>query len=334
MPDLRKDPIVGRWVIVAANRAKRPQDFDAAPRRRSDRTCPFCEGNESHTPKEVFACRKSGSEPNREGWRVRVVPNKFPALEAEGNLNRHFEGIYEKMQGVGAHEVIIESPCHLFSTSDLTEPQLAEVLSVYRARLRELKQDHRLIYGMIFKNVGPAAGASLEHIHSQLIATPIIPISVWEEMTGSLEFYNYRGGCVYCDMIEQELTDRRRIVLDSPDFVAFCPFASRSPFETWIVPKKHMSHFEHIDKSEIDDLSGVLRRVIGKIEAALNRPAYNYIIHTAPFDTHELGHYHWHIEIMPSVTKAAGFEWGTGFYINPVPPEDAAAVLGKIEPEY
>ncbi|MBN2216841.1 MAG: galactose-1-phosphate uridylyltransferase [Pirellulales bacterium] len=334
MPDLRKDPIVGRWVIVAKSRAKRPHDFDAPLSRRANRFCPFCEGNEYSTPNEIMAYRESGSQPDREGWRVRVVPNKFPALEIEGSLNKRGEGMYDMMQGVGAHEVIIESPRHLVSTSQLTEPQIREVLWVYRDRLVDLKKDPRLVYGMIFKNVGAAAGASLEHTHSQLIVTPIVPINVWEEMTGSLEFYNYRGRCVYCDMIQQELAQEKRIVLDTPGFVAFCPFASRFPFETWILPKNHSSHYEHIQKNEVEELSGMMRQVVGKIEAALDRPAYNYIIHTAPFDTQELGHYHWHIEIMPSLTKAAGFEWGTGFYINPVPPEEAAMFLSEVEADF
>lgn len=331
MPELRKDPIVGRWVIVAKSRAKRPHDFDTTPQRRKNAFCPFCEGNEQYTPGEILAYREPGSQPDGRGWRVRVVPNKFPALEIEGTLDKRGEGIYDMMQGVGAHEVIIESPKHIVSISELSEPQFREVLWVYRDRLVDLKKDSRLVYGMIFKNVGAAAGASLEHSHSQLIVTPIVPINVWEEMTGSLEFHRYRGRCVYCDMIQQELAHEKRIVLDAPGFVAFCPFASRFPFETWILPKVHSSHYENIQKNEVDELSGVMKQVIGKIESALDQPAYNYIIHTAPFDTQELGHYHWHIEIMPSLTKAAGFEWGTGFYINPVPPEDAAAFLRKVD---
>jgi len=333
MPDLRKDPIVGRWVIIASSRAKRPHDFDSTPQRQQGRFCPFCEGNEDKTPGEIIAYRRPGSQRNREGWRVRVIPNKFPALEIEGQLNKRGEGIYDMMRGVGAHEVIIESSRHLVSTSELSEEELREVFWVYRDRLVDLKKDPRLVYGMIFKNVGAAAGASLEHTHSQLIVTPIVPINVWEEMTGSLEFYNYRGRCVYCDMIQQELATEKRIVLDTPGFVAFCPFASRFPFETWILPKNHASHFENIQKNEVDESSGVMRQVIAKVEAALDQPAYNYIIHTAPFDTQELGHYHWHIEIMPSLTKTAGFEWGTGFYINPVPPEQAAAFLREVEIE-
>ncbi len=333
MPDLRKDPIVGRWVIIATSRARRPHDFDTTQQRRRGRFCPFCEGNEDKTPGEIIAYRRPGTQPNGEGWRVRVVPNKFPALEIEGQLNKRGEGIYDMINGVGAHEVIIESPKHLISTSELSEEQLREVFWVYRDRLVDLKKDQRLVYGMIFKNVGAAAGATLEHTHSQLIVTPIVPINVWEEMTGSLEFYNYRGRCVYCDMIQQELATEKRIVLDTPGFLAFCPFASRFPFETWVLPKNHSSHYENIQKNEVDELSGVTRQVIGKIEAALDQPAYNYIIHTAPFDTQALNHYHWHIEIMPSLMKTAGFEWGTGFYINPVPPEEAAAFLREAELE-
>ena len=210
MPDLRKDPIVGRWVIIATSRAKRPHDFDTTPQRLKGRFCPFCEGNEDKTPNEIIAYRRPNTQRNRPGWRVRVVPNKFPALEIEGELNKRGEGIYDMMRGVGAHEVIVESPQHVMSTSELSEEQVREVLWVYRDRLVDLKKDPRLVYGMIFKNVGAAAGASLEHTHSQLIVTPIVPINVWEEMTGSLEFYNYRGRCVYCDMIQQELAMEKR----------------------------------------------------------------------------------------------------------------------------
>jgi UDPglucose--hexose-1-phosphate uridylyltransferase len=334
MPDLRKDPIVGRWVIVAKSRAKRPHDFESTPQVPGSRSfCPFCEGNEDQTPREIVAYRPAGSTPNREGWRVRVVPNKFPALEIEGDLHKRGDGIYDMMRGVGAHEVIIESPKHLLSTADLSEEALREVFWVYRDRLVDLKKDPRLVYGMIFKNVGAAAGASLEHTHSQLIVTPIVPISVQEEMTGSLEFYKYRGRCVFCDMIQQELATEKRIVLDTPGFVAFCPFASRFPFETWVLPKLHSSHYENIQKNGIEELSRVMKQVVANIETALDRPSYNYIIHTGPFDSQELGHYHWHIEIIPRLTKTAGFEWGTGFYINPVPPEEAAAFLRDIEIE-
>jgi UDPglucose--hexose-1-phosphate uridylyltransferase len=332
MPDLRKDPIVGRWVIIAKNRAKRPHDLtDGAALRPKSGFCPFCEGHESHTPGEIVAYRQAGTHHDRPGWRVRVVPNKFPALEIEGDLNKRGQGIYDMMRGVGAHEVIIESPKHLVSSTELDHENLREVLWMYRDRLLDLKKDPRLAYGMIFKNVGAAAGASLEHTHSQLIVTPIVPISVVEELNGSQEFYRYRGRCVFCDMVEQELAFEKRIVLDSPHFVAFCPFAARFPFETWIVPTGHASHYETLARDGSQELARVLKRVLEKIETALDRPAYNYVVHTAPFDTQSLAHYHWHIEIIPRVTKTAGFEWGTGFYINPVPPEESATFLRALE---
>src|SRR5437660_3484201 len=331
MPELRKDPIVGRWVIIATDRAKRPFAPKNEPIPGASAYCPFCEGHEDKTPHEILAYRERQTRPDDRGWRVRVVPNKFPALQIEGDLNKRGEGIYDKMNGVGAHEVIIECPFHEITMTNLSEDNIREVLWVYRDRLVDLKKDPRLVYGMLFKNVGGAAGASLEHSHSQLIVTPIVPVSVWEEMTGSLEFYNYRGRCIFCDMVQQELSVEKRIVLDSTHFTAFCPYASRFPFETWIVPKAHSSHFENIPKPGVDDLGHVLRQVLNKLELALDNPAYNYIIHTAPFDHTELPHYHWHIEVIPRLTKVAGFEWGSGFYINPVPPEDAAGFLRDVE---
>ncbi|QEH38216.1 Galactose-1-phosphate uridylyltransferase [Aquisphaera giovannonii] len=332
MPELRKDPIVGRWVIIAHERAKRPDDFRSTPSASNEpKVCPFCEGHEELTPPEILAYRDFGSRPNGPGWRLRVVPNRFPALKIEGNLNKRGDGIYDMMAGIGAHEVIIESPRHEISMATLPEDNIREVLWVYRDRLVDLKKDNRLVYGMLFKNVREGGGASLEHTHSQLIVTPIVPISVWEEMTGSLEFYNYRGRCIYCDMNQQELAVEKRVVLDSTHFTAFCPYASRFPFETWIVPKNHASHFENIPKPGVDDLGHVLHQVLNKLELALDNPSYNYIIHTAPFDQPELPHYHWHIEVIPRLTRIAGFEWGSGFYINPVPPEHAAAFLREIE---
>ncbi len=334
MPELRKDPIVGRWVILAPNRAKRPYHFAAEEKRLHGAFCPFCEGHEDATPPEILAYRNPHTRPNGPGWRVRVVPNKFPALQVEGGLEKRGDGIYDLMNGVGAHEVIIESPTHARCLSQLPVETVREILWAYRDRLVDLKRDPRLVHGLIFKNVGSLAGASLEHSHSQLIVTPVVPITVWEEMTGALEFYNYRGRCIYCDIIQQELATDRRIVLETPGFVVFCPFASRFPFETWIVPKEHSSHFENIPRQHVDEMGTALRTVLGKIAAALDEPPYNYIIHTAPFDAGELAHFHWHLEIFPRLTRVAGFEWGSGFYINPVMPEQAAGYLRDIEPAF
>jgi UDPglucose--hexose-1-phosphate uridylyltransferase len=327
MPELRKDPIVGRWVIIATDRAKRPLPVRAEPVAGREGECPFCAGHETETPGEILAYRDRSGQPNGPGWRVRVVPNKFPALQIEGDLHKRGEGIYDKMNGIGAHEVIIECPQHETTMADLSEENIREVLWVYHDRLVDLKKDPRLVYGMVFKNVGAAAGASLEHTHSQLIVTPIVPINVWEEMSGSLEFFNYRGRCLFCDMIHQELSTDKRIVLDTPNFVCFSPYAARFPFEVWILPKNHSSHYEYIQKTEVDELGTVLKTILLKLESGLDHPAYNYIIHTSPFDTQLLPHFHWHIEIIPRLTRVAGFEWGTGFYINPVPPEQAASFL-------
>ena len=331
MPELRKDPIVGRWVIIAPDRAKRPVALKNEPSAAGSIFCPFCEGNEENTPREILAYRDRATRSNEKGWRVRVVPNKFPALQVEGDLNKRGEGIYDMMNGIGAHEVIVECPFHEVSMANFSEDHVREILWVYRDRLVDLKKDQRLLYGMIFKNVGLTAGASLEHSHSQLIVTPIVPVNVWEEMNGARAFFEYRGRCIFCDMMYQELASEKLIVMDTPNFVCFTPYASRFPFEMWIVPKQHNSHYENIQKNQLDDLGTVLKTVLMKLEIALDKPAYNYIIHTSPFDAQALAHYHWHMEIIPRMTRIAGFEWGTGFYINPVPPEQAAAYLREIE---
>lgn len=327
MPELRKDPVVGRWVIIAPNRAKRPIEYRDDVRAGAEGFDPFLEGNEDATPPEIMAYREPGSSPDGPGWRIRVVPNKFPALSVEGELNKRGDGVYDVMNGVGAHEVIIECPHRETSMSRLTVGNIREVLWIYRDRLVDLKRDPRLVHGLIFKNKGGPAGASLPHSHSQLIVTPIVPIAIQEELSGALEFFNYRGRCIYDDMIQQEQSSGRRVVLETDEFLVFCPFASRFPFETWILPKHQSSRYENIPRQGIEDLGGVLKQTLQKFERALDDPPYNYMLNTAPFDTQELPHYRWHLQIFPRLTRVAGFEWGSGFYINPVAPEDAAAFL-------
>jgi len=332
MPELRKDPIVDRWVIIAKDRANRPQEIATTSQTTSSAPCPFCEGNEAETPGELLAFRSTGSIADGPGWRVRVVPNKFPALKPTGDTQQTSDGFYESHSGIGAHEVIIETPRHRISASELSEDNLREVLRAYRERLIERRKDRRLAYGVVFKNVGGAAGASIEHTHSQLIATPIVPPAVCAELQASLARFRERGRCVYCQLIDQERA-AGRIVHDESSFIAFCPFASRSPYETWILPTAHASRYEAISDGDVTALAQTLKRVIGKIEQALGHPAYNYVLHTSPFHTPELDHYHWRIEIIPRVTELAGFEWGTGYYINPVPPEEAASMLREVEAE-
>jgi len=327
MPELRKDPVIGRWVIIATERGKRPTDFASEPTGPTSSFCPFCEGNEDKTPPEIMAYRNAGTGPNKPGWRLRVVPNKFPALQIEGSLDKRGEGIYDRMHGIGAHEVIIETPEHHLTLTELPSEHIQNVLWAYRDRMADLKRDTRFTYGMIFKNVGKTAGASLEHTHSQIIVLPTVPRTVADEMRGSKTFFDYRGRCIFCDMIRQELDTGTRIVLDGEEFVAFEPYAARFPFETWILPKRHASHYENLQRLVVEELAYCLKTTLLKIEKALNMPAYNYIVHTTPFENPEIEHYHWHIEIIPRLTKVAGFEWGTGFYINPVPPESAAEFL-------
>jgi len=333
-PQLRKDPVIGRWVIVAAERAKRPTDFAHEPPRSATSFCPFCPGNEDKTPKEVLCYREAGTMPNTPGWWLRVVPNKFPVLRIEGELDRQGEGMYDLMNGIGAHDVIIETPHHDRSMADYGPKEVEEVLWAYRDRVMALKRDNRFRYILVFKNHGKEAGASLEHPHSQLIAIPIVPKRVAEEIEGAYRYYQYRSErCVFCDMIQHEIRAGARIVTENSTFVAFTPFASRFPFETWIMPKRHEAHFDDIRKNDIGDLSLILRSVLWRIKHVLNDPPYNYLIHTTPCNEQELPHFHWHIEIIPKLTRVAGFEWGTGFYINPTPPEEAARYLSEADEE-
>ncbi|MDI6808911.1 MAG: galactose-1-phosphate uridylyltransferase [Candidatus Eisenbacteria bacterium] len=333
MPELRKDPVIGRWVIISTERGKKPTDFLEPPPKKQALFCPFCSGNEAKTPPEVLAIRDGGNGPNSPGWTVRVVPNKFPALQIEGELGRKGEGLYDKMNGIGAHEVIIETPNHEQSLGELPVEHIETVLSTYRARTIDLKKDKRFRYILIFKNHGEAAGASLEHGHTQLIATPILPTRVIQELDGSRQYYNLKERCVFCDILDQEMESGRRVVCENDSFIVVAPFASRFPFETWLLPKRHDSAFQEIEAGEFKKLASVLKEILMRMEKALNLPPYNFIIHNAPLNDPLLQHYHWHMEIMPKLTKVAGFEWGTGFYINPTSPEDAAAYLREVEIE-
>ena len=331
MPELRKDPIIGRWVIIATERGKRPSDFAAPERPKKRGFCPFCYGNEDKTPGEVLAYRPPDSSPNSGGWRLRVVPNKFPALMIEGDEGRVGEGMYDKMNGIGAHEVIIETPDHDALWSTITQVNMEEVLWAFRERIEDLKKDPRFKYILIFKNQGDAAGASLEHPHTQLIALPIVPKRVVEELEGSKAHFGYKERCIFCDMVRQEQMTKERIIIENKSFVAFAPFASRFPFETWVLPKVHISHYEESEKVGFDYLAGILREIIQRMDSVLDFPPYNLIIHTSPVTAPKLEYYHWHIEIIPKLTKVAGFEWGSGFYINPTPPEEAASFLREAD---
>ncbi|HBY62419.1 MAG TPA: galactose-1-phosphate uridylyltransferase [Solibacterales bacterium] len=327
MPELRRDPITGRWVIISTDRAKRPTDFVREPVAiHGGRFCPFCPGNEAKTPPEVLAFRADG-RPNDGGWTLRVVPNKFPALRVEGEIERQGEGMYDKMTGIGAHEVLIESPDHFATLATMPDKAIEDLFWAFRERVLDLRKDRRLRFILLFKNHGEGAGATLEHTHSQLIALPVVPKRVQEEIDGCKRYFDYKERCIYCDIVRQEMETGARVALETEQFLVICPYAPRFPFETWIVPRRHASHFESADAAQLQNLAWVLRTALRKIDRVLEKPALNMVVHTAPVQEEAMPQYHWHIEIIPKLTKVAGFEWGTGFYINPTPPEESAKFL-------
>jgi UDPglucose--hexose-1-phosphate uridylyltransferase len=327
MPQLRKDPMTNRWVIV---NVERPQmQFAAEPHNKSSKVCPFCQGNEYMTTAEIMVLgRKEGSK-NVSNWLVRVVSNKFPALRIEENTQKLAVGVYDKIGGFGAHEVIIENPDHHKEIADLPVEHVELVLQAYRDRCLDLRKDPRIKYVLIFKNYGASAGASLEHPHSQLIALPVVPSRVLSELKGSSKYFDFKDRCIICDILSQELGDRRLGIILRDGFAAVAPFASRFPFETWILPTVHEANFDSLSDKAISSLAQVLKSTLQKIKYALNDPSYNLMIHTLPIGGKDSQSYHWHIEIIPHLTQVAGFELGTGFYVNPTPPELAADILRK-----
>jgi UDPglucose--hexose-1-phosphate uridylyltransferase len=327
LSELRKDPITGRWVIISTDRRKRPHDFRMeSVQITPDPTCPFCEGHESMTPHEILSYRRNGGA-DAPGWDLRVVPNQFPVLRVEGTLDRQGEGLFDKMNGIGAHEVVIESPRHQDTLATMSDGAVEQVLWACRERVRDLKQDHRFRYIIIFKNHGAAAGSSLDHPHSQLIALPIVPREVRDEVEGARNHYQVKERCVFCDVLRQESADGRRLIAETADMVALAPYAPRFPFETWILPRRHDAHFEDTPRQEIASLARLLGDILRRINRALRDPPYNLLIHSAPLDAPAGEFYHWHVEVIPKLTKVAGFEWATGFYVNPTSPEEASQVL-------
>jgi len=326
MPEIRKDYATDTWVVFSAARSRRPGAFRNAKASTPKEDCPFCVGHEAMTPPEVLAYRDGGRK-DGPGWRVRCVPNMFPALEASGDVRRRGDGLFVSVDGVGAHEIIVESPDHDGHMSTLEETQIAEVLRAYRDRYRALAADPRVRYVLIFKNHGERAGASLSHPHSQLVATPIVPLRILDELEGVRAHRGPKAGsCLYCDVISEERKARQRIVAEDDGFVALAPYAARFPFETWILPKDHAGAFESIPDGHRLRLARFLKDILGRMDRILDDPSFNYYIHTVPRGDDGVA-YHWHLEITPHLTEIAGFERGSGFYINPVVPEDAAAIL-------
>jgi UDPglucose--hexose-1-phosphate uridylyltransferase len=331
MSELRRDPIGGRWVIVDTDHPHKPEDYEFEAASFKGGTCPFCYGNESMTPPEIEAIRDPHTHANASGWQVRVVPNKFPALQVEGDIDRRGLGMYDMSNGVGAHEVLIETPYHQKDICDLLNSEVENFLSMYCRRALDLVKDRRFKYIMVFKNFGAAAGASLEHPHTQIIALPMIPKNALEEIKGAQDFFEYRERCIFCDIIRQETQEAERVVLENKYFLAFCPFVSRFPFEIWIIPKKHNGYFCHMPQEEMPALAQMLKDIVTKLKKLFPNVSYNYIMHSSPVngDGSSEG-YHWHIEFMPKLTRTAGFEWGSGFYLVATPPELAAKYLRDV----
>lgn len=330
MSEYRQDPLSRRWIITGSDRAARPNEFLEPPITRQPGPCPFCAGNESETPDAVSTYVLNGGK----NWLVRVVPNKYPAISTDQSVDRATaplsagSGVGSAgIPGFGRHEVIIESPRHVASFTELIPLEAEFVIRAYRDRLSQLKAERRYAYVQIFKNVGPAAGASLEHVHSQLLALPGVPEAIQQELTASGDYYRQSGVSLLGKLIADELAAGTRIVAETDRFVAFCPYASRFSYEVWVAPRRHEPCFEDVEDGQFGELSRLMQDVIGRIERTVGQPTYNYFLHTQPFDMPAAGHYHWHIEIIPRLSKVAGFEWSTGCFINPLASESAAEHL-------
>ncbi len=333
MPELRKDPVIGRWVIIAMERARRPGVFIDSQKNTFDLgSCSFCNNQE----KEIFAAYASSGAP----WRVRVVESGTPLLSSHGKFNRKGHGLYDVVNDYGEHEVVIETPEHIANMADLSQDQIRMVFETYAVRYNELAKNPDFQYVIAYKNYGWAAGSRrIGHSRSQIIATSVIPFSAKEKLNGAKKYFNYRERCLYCDMIAQELEARVRIIAESQHFVAMTPFAPRFIFEVWILPKKHHCDFAKGVAGYEHDLAGLMKILLTKLKIGLDDPAYNYVIHSAPFRHTEKGtkwktlgeDYHWHIELLPRLTRVAGFEKGSGFYISSIPPESVAEFLREVK---
>jgi UDPglucose--hexose-1-phosphate uridylyltransferase len=338
--ELRKDYLLNRWVVIATERARRPSDFSkqkTEPAKTS--VCPLCSGNEEMTPPAVLVYLQENGEIKKtidkngfrqKNWLIRVIPNLFPAFSPP-------EGIFDNNQimrnayfgnAIGNHEVIVESPVHDNHPSDSTVVQLINLVNAYKDRVRALSQESYVRYVQVFRNYGSEAGASLTHAHSQIIATPIIPTIVGNEIIASKEYYKLNGHCVFCDLIERE-ANTQRLIWDSDHFVTIAPYASVHPLEYWIIPKRHMSNILDLTIKETKALAQTLQQTLKALKELVNDPPYNYGIHLS-IDKDTKDYYHWHIEVYPHLAIWAGFEKSTGMYINTVKPETAASELNKL----
>lgn len=343
MSELRQNTITKDWVVIAPERSKRPDEFKhrKVQDKRAEQdvkeqvACPFCPGNETMCGEAVLTYyqKDSGKGPQAK-WSLRVVPNKFPALVQDGETSRIAEGIgnfFIKMNGVGHHEVVIEHPEHFQTIATMSREAVEGILASYIERYQQLSEDPCVQLITIFRNNGPRAGTSLRHPHSQIIASPIIPIQIRHVIEEAVRYFDTMGRCIFCTMIEQEKTVEKRVISETEHFISVAPFASRSPFETWIVPKRHRASFAKISDVEKRDLAGVLRDILSRLYHGLGDPDYNYMIHSAPYHEDPADYYHWHLQILPKLSEVAGFELGSSIYLNTTSPEENARFLRGIK---
>jgi UDPglucose--hexose-1-phosphate uridylyltransferase len=351
MSELRQNPTTREWVIISTERRRRPHEFEKSSKEKVERSnlpeymedCPFCSGNESFAPHEIQSYRTPGTGPNSKGWWIRVIPNKFAALSPEperqtsGSASKantfaamadyfypRATDIFRVKPGIGAHEVVIDTPKHNEVLPFFSDKQAQELFLMYRDRYLDLHKDSRFKYIIIFKNYGPNAGTSIVHSHSQIIATPVIPLTLRNNISQARFYYDEVGRCIFCDMIQAEIADGRRIILQTDDFIVFHPFASESPFETWIMPLKHETCFSKASLDNIKELGVVVKKILNAMYNALGDPDYNYVINNAPVADENEDYYHWSLRIIPRLTMKAGFEIGTGMSINTAIPEETA----------
>lgn len=332
--ELRKDPLLGRWIAVLSE-SKSPSEYPLhSEPAEAQESCIFCAGREHETSGEIMSLPAVSGH---NGWATRVIPNFSPVFQVEGELGRKGDGMYDKMNSIGANEIIVESPEHCRRPEDMGLDQMCKVIMTYKERMSDLENDARLRYTLIYKNCGREAGAVFSHPISHLASTPVIPKRVKEELDGAKQYFSYKERCIFCDIIREELRTGSRVIIETRHFIAFCPYASKFPFESWILPKRHYCAFQDIGKEEIEDLALILSSVLKKLRAAFSGLAFNYFIHSAPNRIprknhwHTLGEdFHWHLEIMPRLMRTSGFEWGSGFYILPTSPEHASGYLREV----
>lgn len=330
MSELRQDATTFDWIIIATERAKRPHEFKTNQQSELsppmyEKSCPFCRGNEEKEP-NVLATYGNGDE-----WEIKVVPNKYPALTPEGDTTREEWSLFRRIHGYGDHEIVIETPLHNELIPFMQDAHVVNLIRAYRDRYHVLKRDRNIRIIIIFKNHGLGAGTSLEHSHSQIVASPIVPPYIRRKYEVATQHFDNTGRCLHHDIQHAELEEGKRIVADTSHFVALHPFASHYPFETWIMPKAHKSSFGNISEAEIEDVAKLLKEVLLKLYLSLKNPDYNFIIHTAPVDDEHKTYYLWHIQIIPRLTQAAGFELGSGIYVNVALPEETATFLREFK---